>query len=71
MASRADLARLVGQFKGVAPALFRDYVKTLEGRRDDTIHKLLYATADVEVLRGEARAYDALLNDILKNENPS
>lgn len=64
MASRAEVARVIGHLKDLAP--FGDYVKMLQNRRDETVVKLLAEanTANVESLRGEARAYNALINEI-------
>ncbi len=65
--SRADIARVVAGLRDVPQ--FWDYVKTLEAKRDAAIHTLLYEPqpANVEVLRGEARAYDTLIKDIANN----
>lgn len=71
MASRETLARALAQLQH-SPG-YRDYVHTLEAERASTIHKLLYAQAagEVEVLRGEARAYDRMLTTIKSNQESS
>lgn len=71
MASRAELARALAQLK-TAPG-WRDYVKTLQVHRDDIIISLLHESdpSKVEALRGEARAYDTLFNDVIKNVEAS
>ena len=70
MATRPELARIVGQLKDIRP--FWDYVKTLEDRRDAVIHQLIYEPqpANVEVLRGAARSYDEQIKQIKTALNP-
>lgn len=67
MASRKDLAGIVRHLKDLAP--FRDYVNILQDHRDETVKRLLTieaSHASTESIRGEARAYDVLLNEISK-----
>lgn len=53
-----------------SPGLLGDYVQTLSVMKADCVHKILYeGTLNREDLIGEARAYDKLLNQLLKNEN--
>jgi hypothetical protein len=67
MASRTDMVRLVAQFRQTP--VYRDYVVMLQVKRDDAVHKILYDALDREANIGEARAYDILLNLLVKNEN--
>ena len=67
MATRADKARVIAQLRE-AP-FFWDYIKTLEADRDAVIQQLLYEpiAANVEALRGRARAYDEQIKAIYQN----
>lgn len=41
---------------------FSEFIKTLQTRKDDIVAKILTAqSSEVDVLRGEARAYDLIL----------
>lgn len=64
MAAREDIARAVAPLLHHAP--FRDYVKTLEAKRDDLVSQLLYEPDESKVssLRGEARAFDTMIKNI-------
>lgn len=66
MASRDLIARALAQLQGTPG--YRDYVQTIESERESAIHKLLYATTDVEALRGEARSYDKILTQLKNNQ---
>jgi len=49
-------------------AYWRHYVSTLVTQRDASVHKLLYGSAEeAESLRGEARAFDQMINKLRRN----
>ena len=67
MASREEIARVIAQLRDTPQ--FWHYVKMLEERRDAVIHQIMYEQTpdNVNVLRGEARAYDTLIKQIHSN----
>ena len=64
MAAREDIARALAPL--LRHAMFGDYVKTLEAKRDALVRQLLYIEDEnkVPALRGHARAYDELITQI-------
>ena len=63
--SRDALAEIFSALAG--NAYWRQYVSTLEAKKADAVRQLLRAPAADEALRGEARAYEKLLDTIRTN----
>jgi len=61
MASRDDIKRAILGLRGLP--LFEDFIKTLQARREHVDAQLIEGqdTTQLEVLRGEVRAYDFIL----------
>jgi len=61
MSNKADLQKAALALRG-SPS-FNDFIKTLTGRREHVVTQMINGPiTEVEVLRGEARAYDYILN---------
>ena len=77
MASREELAKALSQMRD-APS-FRAFVQTLTARRDTVVRQLLYGLnpsggnlpqTELDAIRGEARTYDWILEQIRNNTTP-
>jgi hypothetical protein len=63
MSVKSDLQRAVLGMRGLPN--FNDFIKTLTGRREHVVTQMINGPiTEVEVLRGEARAYDYILNAV-------
>lgn len=71
MSVRADLEKAFLALRG-SPS-FDEFVKTLAARREFVVSQLLgeLNSSNVDVLRGEARAYDYLLKAATPQSNKS
>lgn len=60
MASQDDFKRAILANRGLPS--FEDFIKTLQARRDHVDNQMIHGHMnEVEVLRGEIRAYDFIL----------